>query len=36
MDGDLKLIEKSGTLAFEQELTRMLTEERGALELQIP
>ena len=36
MDGDLKLIEKSDTLAFEQELTRMLTEERGALELQIP
>lgn len=36
MDGDSELIKKSGTLPFEQELTRMLTEERGALELQIP
>lgn len=36
MDGDNDLIEKSGTIPFEQELTRMLTEERGALELQIP
>ena len=36
LDGDPKLIEKSGTIPFEQELTRMLTEERGALELQIP
>lgn len=36
MDGDQKMIEKSGTLPFEQELTHMLTEERGALELRIP
>lgn len=36
MDGDQELIEKSGTLPFEQELTHMLTEERGALELRIP
>ena len=34
--GDAALIEKSGTVAFEKELTHMLTEERGALELQIP
>lgn len=34
--GDQSLIEKSGTIPFEQELTRMLTEERGAIELQIP
>ena len=36
LEGDPELIEKSGTIPFEQELTRMLTEERGALELQIP
>ena len=35
-EGDADLIEKSGTIAFEKELTHMLTEERGALELQIP
>ncbi|MEY8337145.1 dynamin family protein [Lachnospiraceae bacterium 62-35] len=32
-EGDQKLIEASGTLEFEKELTKMLTEERGALEL---
>ena len=36
LEGDPELIAKSGTIPFEQELTRMLTEERGALELQIP
>lgn len=36
MDGDQKMIERSGTLPFERELTHMLTEERGALELRIP
>lgn len=32
-EGDQQLIEKSGTLEFEAALTRMLTEDRGALEL---
>ena len=36
LEGEPELIAKSGTIPFEQELTRMLTEERGALELQIP
>lgn len=35
-DGDQELIEKSGTRPFEDALTRMLTEERGALELGTP
>lgn len=35
-DGDQELIEKSGTKPFEDALTRMLTEERGALELGTP
>lgn len=30
------LIEKSGTIEFERELTKMLTDERGAIELFIP
>ena len=33
MERDEELIEKSGTREFEAALTRMLTEERGALEL---
>lgn len=33
MTGDQELINKSGTLAFEEALTKMLTEDRGALEL---
>lgn len=36
MTGDHELIMESGTLAFEDALTRMLTEERGALELGAP
>jgi len=36
MEGDQALIEKSGTAAFEEMLTKMLTEERGALELSGP
>lgn len=36
MEGDPELIAKSGTLPFEEELTHMLTEERGALELRVP
>ncbi|RGY98898.1 dynamin family protein [Clostridium sp. AM58-1XD] len=36
MTGDQKLIEESGTLPFEEALTKMLTEERGALELGTP
>lgn len=35
-DGDQNLIEKSGTRSFEDALTKMLTEERGALELGTP
>lgn len=34
--GDQKLIERSGTIPFEETLTKMLTEERGALELGSP
>lgn len=30
------LIEKSGTVEFERELTKMLTDDRGAIELSIP
>ena len=33
MEGDKELIEKSGTIPFEEALTKMLTEDRGALEL---
>ena len=33
IEGDQELIEKSGTLEFEAALTKMLTEERGVLEL---
>lgn len=33
LDGDQELIKKSGTLEFESALTKMLTEDRGALEL---
>ncbi len=36
MTGDQKLIEQSGTLEFEAALTKMLTEDRGALELSGP
>ena len=36
MAGDQQLIEQSGTLEFEAALTKMLTEERGALELSAP
>lgn len=36
MDGDDRMIERSGTIPLEEELTRILTEERGAIELQIP
>lgn len=36
MTGDQELIEGSGTLVFEAALTKMLTEERGALELSTP
>lgn len=36
MNGDQDMIQKSGTVEFEQALTRMLTEERGALELYAP
>lgn len=35
-NGDQKLIERSGTIPFEETLTKMLTEERGALELGTP
>lgn len=34
--GDKKLLEQSGTIPFEEALTHMLTEERGALELGMP
>lgn len=34
--GDQKMIEDSGTRPFEEMLTKMLTEERGALELGTP
>ena len=34
--GDQDLIRRSGTVPFEEALTRMLTEERGALELGTP
>lgn len=34
--GDNQLLEKSGTIPFEEALTHMLTEERGALELGMP
>jgi len=36
LDGDVALIQGSGTVEFEQLLTRMLTQERGALELGVP
>lgn len=36
LSGNQNLIDKSGTAAFEQGLTHMLTEDRGALELSIP
>jgi len=36
MDGDARLIEKSGMRPFEEKLTYMLTEEKGALELGMP
>lgn len=36
MDGDEELIAKSGTREFESALTKMLTEDRGALELYSP
>lgn len=36
MEGDAELIEKSGTKEFEAVLTKMLTEDRGALELYGP
>lgn len=36
LSGNQSLIDKSGTAAFEQGLTHMLTEDRGALELSIP
>ena len=36
LSGNQSLIDKSGTAAFEQGLTHMLTEDRGALELYIP
>ncbi len=36
LEGDTKLIEQSGTQKFEEVLTHMLTEERGALELGSP
>ncbi len=35
-EGDQELIEKSGTIEFERALTKMLTEDRGALELYGP
>lgn len=34
--GDQAMIERSGTIPFEEALTKMLTEERGALELGTP
>lgn len=36
MEGDPDLIAASGTQPFEEELTRMLTQQRGALELRVP
>lgn len=36
LEGDEELIQQSGTLVFEEALTRILTEERGALELTGP
>lgn len=36
LDNDEELIENSGMLAFEETLGKMLTEERGALELGMP
>lgn len=36
IEGDQQLIEQSGTLPFEEALTCMLTEERGAMELGTP
>lgn len=36
LEGDEDLIEKSGTRVFEAALTKMLTQERGALELGYP
>lgn len=36
MEGDKELVEKSGTREFEAALTKMLTEDRGALELYAP
>jgi len=36
LEGDAALIQSSGTVEFEQLLTRMLTQERGALELGTP
>lgn len=36
LEGDEELIEKSGTKVFEEALTKMLTQERGALELGYP
>jgi len=36
LEGDEELIRQSGTLEFEDALTRILTEERGALELTGP
>lgn len=36
MEGDEDLIHQSGTLVFEEALTQILTEERGALELTGP
>lgn len=35
-NGDNEMIERSGTIPFEEALTKMLTEERGALELGAP
>lgn len=36
LEGDEDLIQQSGTLVFEEALTQILTEERGALELTAP
>lgn len=36
VNGDNQLIEQSGTIPFEEALTYMLTEEKGALELGMP
>lgn len=36
LERDQELIEQSGTIPFENTLTRILTEERGALELSTP